>query len=57
MSDKYFPIKTDTSCQLKWAFSKVLLNHGLTSSCHRVKNHKFDINTFNFHNTPEKIDQ
>lgn len=57
MSDKYFPIRTDTSCQLKWAFSKVLLNHGLTSSCHRVKNHKFDIDTFNFHNTPEKIDQ
>lgn len=54
---KYFPIKTDTACLAKWSFSKVLLHLGLTSSCHRVKNHKFDIDTFNFHNTPEKIDQ
>lgn len=57
MSEKFFPIKTETACQLKWAFSKVTLHYGITSSCHRVKDHPFDINTFNFHNTPEKIQQ
>ena len=54
---KYFPIKTDTSCLAKWAFSKIILHQGLTSSCHRVIQHKFDVETFNFHNTPEKIQE
>ena len=54
---RYFPIKTDTACLAKWSFSKILLHAELTSSCHRVINHKFDIETFNFHNTPEKIEQ
>ena len=52
---KYFPIKTATACLAKWSFSKVLLHLGETSSCHRVINHNFDIETFNFHNTPEKL--
>ena len=54
---RYFPIKTDTACLAKWSFSKILLQLGVTSSCHRVINHKFDIETFNFHNIPEKIEQ
>ena len=54
---KYFPIKTNTACQLKWAWSTILLPKGLTQSCHRVEPHPFDINSFNFHNTEEKIRQ
>ena len=54
---KYFPIKTATACLAKWSFSKIILHQGLTSSCHRVINHTFDIETFNFHNTPEKTAQ
>ena len=54
---RYFPIKTDTACLAKWSFSKIALQLGVTSSCHRVINHKFDIDTFDFHNTPEKVAQ
>ncbi len=54
---KYFPIQTKTACQLKWAWSTIMLPNGVTSSCHRVTPHKFEIKEFNFHNTPEKIDQ
>lgn len=57
MEKKYFPIKTDTSCQLKWAWSTIHLPLGTTASCHRVTNHLFDIDTFNFHNTSQKIAQ
>jgi hypothetical protein len=55
MSTKVFPIKTATACQLKWAWSTVYLTTGTTASCHRTHQHKFDYDTFNFHNTPEKI--
>jgi hypothetical protein len=54
---KYFPIKTKTACQLKWAWSTIILQGAITSSCHRVNPHTFDIDKFNFHNTPEKISQ
>ena len=54
---KYFPIRTETACQLKWAWSTVNLALGETSSCHRVNNHRFDIDSFNFHNTAEKVNQ
>lgn len=58
MTDKFFPIKTKTACQLKWAWSTVFLNDGTTSSCHRVGRHPIDIDNFdNFHNTPEKLSQ
>ena len=40
---KYFPIKTSTACQLKWAWSTVILQTAVTQSCHRVDPHKFDI--------------
>ena len=55
MSIKVFPIKTATACQLKWVWSTIYLTTGETASCHRTNHHKFDYNTFNFHNTPEKI--
>ena len=54
---KFFPIKTETSCLAKWSYSKIVLEYGLTSSCHRVTHHRFDLKDFNFHNTPLKISQ
>jgi organic radical activating enzyme len=50
-----FPIKTATSCQLKWNWSTIFLTNENTASCHRTDHHKFDTETFNFHNTPRKI--
>jgi len=56
--DNFFPIKTKTSCQLKWTWSTIFLNDGTTASCHRVGRHKVSLDNFeNFHNTPEKIAQ
>lgn len=55
MNQKVFPIKTATACQLKWSHSTVFLTRLSTSSCHRVEHNKFDLDNFNFHNTPEKI--
>ena len=54
---RYFPIETKTACQLKWAWSTVALATKTTQSCHRVEPLTFDIETFNFHNTVEKIKQ
>jgi len=52
---KYFPIRTDTACQLKWSWSTVQLNQGLTSSCYRSSMSKLDPDNFmDFHNTPLK---
>jgi len=53
--NKVFPIKTETACKLKWAWSTIYLTTETTASCHRTSQHKFDTTTFNFHNTPEKI--
>ena len=51
---KYFPIKSDTSCRLKWSWSTIHLNTGQTASCHRASGS--DINDLsNFHNTDLKI--
>lgn len=55
VNQKIFPIKTATACQLKWSHSTVFLTSLSTASCHRVNQTKFDLNTFNFHNTPEKL--
>ena len=56
MSDKYFPIKTATSCQLKWAWSTIFLNSGVTRSCHRTADSELTPeNFFDFHNTPLKL--
>jgi len=53
--DKYFPIKTATSCQLKWNWSTVYLYSGETASCHRSGHGKITPDTFDtFHNTEKK---
>ena len=56
MANKYFPIITDTACQLKWTWSTIRLYDGSTSSCHRVDSDPVTVNTFDsFHNTPKKL--
>jgi len=53
---KFFPIKTDTACQLKWAWSTLYLNNGVTGSCHRTAFSQVSPDDFkSFHNTPVKI--
>lgn len=51
-----FPIKTETACQLKWNWSTIFLTSEETASCHRTDHHRFDVDTFDFHNTPQKLD-
>jgi pyruvate-formate lyase-activating enzyme len=56
MSDKYFPIKTETACQLKWTWSTIQLYDGATNSCHRVGQTIVNLDNFDqFHNTEKKI--
>lgn len=56
MTKRYFPIKTATSCQLKWNWSTLYLNSGATASCHRTSISQLTPETFNnFHNTDIKI--
>ena len=55
IEQKVFPIKSATACQLKWTWSTLFLSTGKTASCHRTTQHTFDTTTFNFHNTPMKI--
>jgi hypothetical protein len=53
---KIFPIKSDTACLLKWAWSTVSMETGTTSSCHRVDIDPIDPDNFgNFHNLPAKV--
>jgi pyruvate-formate lyase-activating enzyme len=53
---KIFPVKTDTACMLKWAWSTVNMETGQSSSCHRVKYDPIDPDNFaNFHNLPAKV--
>jgi len=52
---KRFPIESATACQLKWSHSTVFLTELKTASCHRVEHNTFDLDTFNFHNTAEKL--
>ena len=58
MTDKQvFPIKTDTGCLLKWAWSSVYLNQGTSSSCHRTDQQPIPPDNFaSFHNLPNKIE-
>jgi len=52
----YFPIKTETACQLKWNWSTILLKSATTGSCHRCKKIPLTEDNFdNFHNLPHKI--
>jgi hypothetical protein len=56
METKFFPIKTNTACQLKWAWSTLYLNSGTTRSCHRTGQSELTAdNFFDFHNTPLKL--
>lgn len=55
MQQKVFPITSDTACQLKWNYSTVYLNMQMTASCCMAHNHRFDLESFDFHNTPAKI--
>jgi organic radical activating enzyme len=55
LKNQVFPIKTATSCQLKWNWSTIYLTTENTASCHRTNHHKFNTESFDFHNTPEKI--
>ena len=55
LPQKVFPIKSATACQLKWTWSTIYLTTENTASCHRTNHHKFDVENFNFHNTPRKI--
>ena len=51
MSHKYFPIKTETACQLKWAWTTLYLNSGTSATCHRTANFPLTSENFNnFHN-------
>jgi len=53
---KYFPIKTATACQLKWSWSTIYLNTGITRSCHRTAESELtEENFLDFHNTPLKL--
>lgn len=55
MTKKFFPIKTETACQSKWAWSTVYLNTGITRSCHRTAETELTPENFeNFHNTELK---
>lgn len=56
LPQRRFPIQTATACQLKWNWSTVYLSTGKTASCHRTNHHSFDTDTFDFHNTPSKIE-
>lgn len=55
LTNKRFPIETATACQLKWTWSTLYLTLGMTASCHRTDPHRFDVDKFDFHNTPSKI--
>jgi len=56
MTNKYFPITTETACRLKWSWSTLYLNSGITGSCHRSSLSTVDVDNFeNFHNTDKKI--
>lgn len=55
MSRQVFPIKSATSCRLKWSWSTVYLNQGVTSSCHRASSSGIPNDFGDFHNTDIKI--
>lgn len=53
---KVFPIHTATACQLKWIWSTLYLNTGVTRSCHRTAESTLDSQNFSqFHNTDLKL--
>ena len=56
LPNRRFPIVSDTACQLKWTWSTIYLTTETTASCHRTNHHRFDTESFDFHNTPSKLD-
>ena len=51
-----FPVKTATACKLKWVWSTLFLNSGVTKSCHRTAASTLTKENFiHFHNTPVKL--
>lgn len=58
MSERFFPIKTETACPLKWSWSTLYLYDGLTASCHRTGWGTLTENNFQyFHNTDKKLQE
>jgi len=55
LSQRRFPITSATACQLKWNWSTIFLTRETTASCHRTDHHSFDTESFDFHNTPQKL--
>jgi len=48
----YFPIRTKTSCQLKWGWTSLYLNNGTSRTCHKTSKTTLTPENFkNFHNT------
>lgn len=57
MSKTYFPIRTATSCQLKWNWTALYLNGGFSRTCHRTAETPLTPENFNnFHNTDIVLD-
>lgn len=57
MTKKYFPIRTDTSCQLKWNWTSLYLSGGFSRTCHRTAETPLTFENFaNFHNTEIVLD-
>lgn len=57
MSKTYFPIRTTTSCQLKWNWTALYLNGGFSRTCHRTAETPLTPENFNnFHNTDIVLD-
>lgn len=53
---KFFPIRSDTACLLKWGWSTIFLGQGTSSSCHRTDQAPIPPNDMaSFHNLPNKI--
>jgi hypothetical protein len=56
MSNRVFPINSNTACLLKWAWSTVYLGRGTSSSCHRTDQAPIPPDNFaSFHNLPNKV--
>lgn len=54
--ERFFPIRTETACRLKWSWSTLYLTEAKTASCHRASVADITIDTFdNFHNLENKI--
>jgi hypothetical protein len=56
LKNRVFPIQSATACQLKWNWSTIFLTQETTASCHRTDHHRFDTDTFDFHNTARKLE-